>query len=119
VNAGSTSRATTTAGGRAGRPRHPHRHLHGEGAGQAAIETTPEAIVAAGVNWWPLQFARELDDAILNLRTNELEIGTWVLKTRGDANLVMRPTPCWSSRRTTGWCARPSARCAARWPAWT
>jgi benzoyl-CoA-dihydrodiol lyase len=52
----------------------------------AAIESTPDAIVAAGVNWWPLRSARELDDAILNLRTNELEIGTWVLKTRGDAN---------------------------------
>ncbi|ROZ77130.1 2,3-epoxybenzoyl-CoA dihydrolase [Ramlibacter sp. WS9] len=59
-------------------------------APKAAIESTPEAIEAAGANWWPLQFARELDDAILNLRTNELEVGTWVIKTRGDANLVMR-----------------------------
>src|SRR5918912_407920 len=51
--------------------------------------STPEAIVQAGAAWWPLQFARELDDLILNLRTNELEIGTWVLKTRGDAHRVM------------------------------
>jgi benzoyl-CoA-dihydrodiol lyase len=58
-------------------------------APRAAVESTPDAIVAAGVNWWPLKLARELDDAILNLRTNELEIGTWVIKTRGDANLVM------------------------------
>lgn len=58
-------------------------------APKTGIESTPDAIVAAGVNWWPLQLARELDDAILNLRTNELEIGTWVIKTRGDANLVM------------------------------
>ena len=34
------------------------------------------AIEAAGAAWWPLAMARELDDAILNLRTNELDIGT-------------------------------------------
>ena len=33
--------------------------------------------------------ARELDDAILMLRTNELEIGTWQLKTRGDIDAVL------------------------------
>jgi benzoyl-CoA-dihydrodiol lyase len=42
-----------------------------------------------GVQWWPLQMARELDDAILHLRTNELDIGTWVLKTSGDAQAVL------------------------------
>src|SRR5690606_34862466 len=52
--------------------------------------TSPQAtdiagIEAAGVNWWPLQMARELDDAILNMRTNELDIGLWVLRTEGDA----------------------------------
>lgn len=83
----------------------------------AAIESTPEAIVAAGVKWWPLQFARELDDAILNLRTNELEIGTWVLKTRGDANLVMqadatldRNKDHWLVRETLGALRRTLAR---------
>ena len=50
---------------------------------------TPEAIVAAGVNWWPLAMARELDDAILQMRTNELEIGTWLLKTEGQAVAVL------------------------------
>ncbi|MBP6777008.1 MAG: benzoyl-CoA-dihydrodiol lyase [Piscinibacter sp.] len=55
------------------------------GAAQAA---TPEAIVAAGDRWWPLQMARELDDAILQLRTNEPEIGTWLVKTAGDAAAV-------------------------------
>ncbi|MBM4254754.1 MAG: benzoyl-CoA-dihydrodiol lyase [Deltaproteobacteria bacterium] len=43
------------------------------------------AILVQGATWWPLQMARELDDAILMLRTNELEIGTWLLKTQGDA----------------------------------
>ncbi len=48
-----------------------------------------EGILAAGVAWWPLQMARELDDAILMLRTNELEIGTWQLKTRGNIDSVL------------------------------
>lgn len=46
-------------------------------------------IVAAGSSWWPLQAARELDDAILMLRTNELALGTWVVKTRGAAGRVL------------------------------
>ena len=40
-------------------------------------------IEAAGAAWYPLQMARELDDAILCLRTNEPEIGLWLLKTEG------------------------------------
>jgi benzoyl-CoA-dihydrodiol lyase len=85
----------------------------------AAIESTPDAIVAAGANWWPLQVARELDDAILNLRTNELEIGTWVLKTRGDAQRVLQADAVLEQHKATGWCARRWACCAARWRAWT
>jgi benzoyl-CoA-dihydrodiol lyase len=46
-------------------------------------------IEAAGVNWWPLQMARELDDAILHLRTNEIELGIWVLKTAGNSEHVL------------------------------
>ncbi|HEY7992125.1 MAG TPA: 2,3-epoxybenzoyl-CoA dihydrolase [Stellaceae bacterium] len=42
-----------------------------------------------GASWWPLAMARELDDAILLLRLNELEIGTILLKTRGDAQAVL------------------------------
>jgi benzoyl-CoA-dihydrodiol lyase len=51
--------------------------------------TDVAGIHQAGVAWWPLAMARELDDAILMLRTNDLEIGTWLLKTRGDANAVL------------------------------
>ena len=54
-----------------------------------AQPATVEQIVAAGVDWWPLAMGRELDDAILMMRTNELEIGTWVLKTEGDAAAVL------------------------------
>jgi benzoyl-CoA-dihydrodiol lyase len=46
-------------------------------------------IVAAGDGWWPLQLARELDDALLLLRANEHEIGTLVLQTRGDPARVL------------------------------
>ena len=46
------------------------------------------AIFSQGVAFWPLALARDLDDAILHLRLNETEIGTWVLRTEGDAALV-------------------------------
>jgi len=42
------------------------------------------AIEAAGAAWYPLAMARELDDAILSMRTNELDIGIWLLKTEGE-----------------------------------
>ncbi len=45
-------------------------------------------VAALGVAFWPLALARELDDLILHLRTNEGEIGLWVLRTEGDADLV-------------------------------
>src|SRR5690606_8043316 len=54
-----------------------------------AQPTAIDAIVAAGASWWPLALARELDDAILSMRTNELEIGTWILKTEGDPAAVL------------------------------
>lgn len=50
---------------------------------------TIDAIVAAGAAWWPLAMGRELDDAILSMRTNEPEIGLWLLKTAGDAQAVL------------------------------
>jgi benzoyl-CoA-dihydrodiol lyase len=49
----------------------------------------PADIHAAGEQWWPMRFARELDDLILRLRTNELDLGTWVIRTAGDAELVL------------------------------
>ena len=83
----------------------------------APVESTPAAIEAAGASWWPLKMQRELDDAILNLRTNELETGTWVIKTRGDANRVMQADAVmqahkdhWLVRETTGALRRTLAR---------
>jgi len=37
-----------------------------------------------GADFWPLAMTRELDDLVLRLRANELELGTWLLRTRGD-----------------------------------
>jgi benzoyl-CoA-dihydrodiol lyase len=74
-------------------------------------------IEAAGVKWWPLQMARELDDAILHMRTNELDIGTWILKTRGDAGFVLASDATldahkshWLVRETIGLLRRTLAR---------
>ena len=52
------------------------------------LPTTTESILEAGANYWPLAMARELDDAIMHLSFNELELGTWVLRTSGDADQV-------------------------------
>ena len=46
-------------------------------------------IVALGAKWWPLQMARELDDAILHLRLNEPEIGLVLVRTSGDPKAVL------------------------------
>src|ERR1700720_3769927 len=50
---------------------------------ESVTHDTVESALAAGANWWPLQMARELDDAILTLRTNELELGLWLIKATG------------------------------------
>jgi benzoyl-CoA-dihydrodiol lyase len=50
-----------------------------------AVESDIAAIEAKGAAWYPLLVARELEDAILSMRTNELDIGTWLLKTEGSA----------------------------------
>ncbi|WP_157266263.1 2,3-epoxybenzoyl-CoA dihydrolase [Azohydromonas aeria] len=75
------------------------------------------AIEAAGVAWWPLQVAREIDDAILSMRTNEPEIGTWLLKTAGDTQAVLDADAVlqanqghWLVRETTGLLRRVFSR---------
>jgi benzoyl-CoA-dihydrodiol lyase len=76
-----------------------------------------EAIVQAGAAWWPLQMARELDDAILHLRTNEQDIGTWLLHTRGEPGTVLksdelmqRHSDHWFVREVLGMLRRTLAR---------
>jgi benzoyl-CoA-dihydrodiol lyase len=79
--------------------------------------TAIDAIVAAGADWYPLAMARELDDAILSMRTNELDIGTWLLKTEGDGAAVLALDQTlaahrnhWFVRETIGFLRRTLAR---------
>ena len=58
-------------------------------APESVLEYTVESAVAAGASWWPLQMARELDDAVLTLRTNELDLGLWILKATGNSDAVL------------------------------
>ncbi len=79
--------------------------------------TDVAGIEALGAAWWPLQMARELDDAILHMRTNELDIGSWILKTAGDAQAVLASDATmlahkdhWLVRETIGLLRRTLAR---------
>ena len=76
-----------------------------------------DAIEAAGADWYPLALARQLDDAILSMRTNELEIGTWLIKTEGDAAAVLAMDATlqthaghWLVRETIGYLRRCFSR---------
>ena len=69
----------------------------------------PPASMAAvrelGDSFWPLAMTRELDDLILDLRTNEPELGTWVLRTRGDADRVLAYDELLLADAATDWLA--------------
>jgi benzoyl-CoA-dihydrodiol lyase len=64
---------------------------------------------AAGAAFWPLAVARELDDLILDLRTNETEIGTWVFRTRGEASRVLAYDELLLAHYDSDWLAREIA----------
>ncbi len=69
----------------------------------------PASIAAAyqqGAACWPLAVARELDDLILDLRTNETEIGTWTLQTVGDPSLVLAYDALLLANYDSDWLAR-------------
>ena len=74
-------------------------------------------IEALGADWYALRLARELDDAILSMRTNELDIGTWLVQTRGDAAavreldaLLLANRSHWLVRETIGMLRRGFSR---------
>jgi benzoyl-CoA-dihydrodiol lyase len=76
-----------------------------------------EEILSAGANWWPLAMTRDLDDAILMLRANQLEIGTWLLKTSGEIDAVLKMdallienTENWFVREVIGFMRRTWSR---------
>jgi len=56
---------------------------------QDAPPADASAILEQGVDYWPMAVTRELDDLILRLRTNERDLGTWVLRTEGDIDTVL------------------------------
>jgi len=59
-----------------------------------AEPSEPGELLAAGASAWLLDAARQLEDAILRLRFNEPEVGTWVLRTEGDpAHVVAAEVP--------------------------
>jgi benzoyl-CoA-dihydrodiol lyase len=53
-----------------------------------APPATVGEIQAQGTRFWPLALARELDDLILHLRTNEEQIGVWLVRTEGRPDAV-------------------------------
>jgi benzoyl-CoA-dihydrodiol lyase len=68
-------------------------------------------------DWYPLRLARELDRAILDLRTNYLDVGLWVLKTRGAIDNVLKMDQLlqenssdWFVRETSGFLRRTLSR---------
>jgi benzoyl-CoA-dihydrodiol lyase len=76
-----------------------------------------DEIHAAGDQWWPLAMARELDDAILMLRVNELELGLLLIKTAGSIDAVLASDTVmlehrhdWLVRETIGLLRRTFAR---------
>ena len=82
-----------------------------------AVQGEVAAIEAAGAAWYPLALARELEDAILSMRTNELDIGTWLIKTQGDAAAVLQMDAVlaahkdhWFVRETVGLLRRTFSR---------
>jgi benzoyl-CoA-dihydrodiol lyase len=86
-------------------------------APEGEIPSTLEQILAQGAQWWPLRMARELDDAILMLRTNDLEVGLWVIRARGSKDHVLASDRIlyehrahWFVRETIGQLRRTLAR---------
>lgn len=81
------------------------------------LPETISAIETSAANWYPLALARELDDAILSMRTNELELGTWLIRTEGDAarvlqmdNTLLAHRDHWLVRETIGLLRRSLSR---------
>jgi benzoyl-CoA-dihydrodiol lyase len=87
--------------------------VYGSGADPATPPPPPPPTTPATINdvhtlgdkFWTLAVTRELDDLILDLRTNEPEIGTWVLRARGDAANVLACDDLLLANDATDWLA--------------
>ena len=82
-------------------------------APEAPPPAKPDAIHAAGAQFWPLALARELDDAILHLRFNEPALGTWILKTTGAAEHVAAADAALAAN-ACDWLVRETTLCLKR-----
>ena len=58
-------------------------------APEAAPPSDIDGLIAQGASFWPLQVARELDDAILHLRINEIGTAMLLFKSHGDRDNVL------------------------------
>jgi benzoyl-CoA-dihydrodiol lyase len=74
-------------------------------------------IESVGAKWYPLALARELEDAILSMRTNELDIGVWLIRTEGDLadalsvdKTLLALKSHWLVRETVGYLGRTMSR---------
>jgi benzoyl-CoA-dihydrodiol lyase len=79
--------------------------------------TREQTALTRSADWYPLQLARELDAAILNLRHNHLDVGLWILKTKGDVRealeldaVLEKNRGDWFVRETIGYLRRTLAR---------
>jgi benzoyl-CoA-dihydrodiol lyase len=86
-------------------------------APDSVTANTVEKALATGADWWPLKMARELEDAILNLRSNELDLGLWIFKTTGNPEtdlaideFVLNHQENWFVREVLGMMRRTFAR---------
>ena len=99
------------------RPERARRNLRDQGPERAPQPQDVAAIEAEGADWYPLALARELDDAILSMRTNELDIGMWLMRTEGELEAVLAMDATlralkqhWFVRETIGYLRRTLSR---------
>src|SRR5437868_5461669 len=84
---------------------------------EITVKGPQKATLERSAEWYPLRLVRELDRAILDLRTNQLDIGLWVLKTQGSAERVLEMDKVleanssdWFVRETIGMLRRTFSR---------
>ena len=84
---------------------------------EITVRGPEEVKLEKSAEWYPLRLARELDRAILDLRTNQLDVGLWILKTKGDPRKVLaldellsKNKEDWLVRETLGFLRRTFSR---------
>ncbi len=87
------------------------------GTAEITVQGPDRIALERCADWYPLRLARELDRALLDLRHNQLDIGLWILKTRGDPAKVLeldalleKNAGDWFVRETVGYLRRTLAR---------